>query len=176
MSKLTNQVVIHIMDNLGIINLNDKSPTTDAFLIPKTLPFEDSDSKVRNAKLWGGELDISNSKMRFLFADFSESRLERDLFLVVRLDNSPAYAAYLSYDMDDYFDDLEPFDSMIAFSLTPNCWLQSNVYIQAMFLAGMEQLRDVSGTFSKISRYDDLVENLMSFIKYQDSLEDSDER
>lgn len=162
MSKLTNEILLHVFNGLGITKSVDVSLISDSFLLPKQIKFKVLDEDLIVVKLWGAQITIDKSRLRLLCGDFSMDT--KELALVIKLDNCPSYGCYLS------FQDIK--DSFIVFSLKDNEWLMANTYVQATFLAGMEQLRDIGTVWNTLSKYDDLVENIKSLVEYHDTISD----
>lgn len=166
MSQLTDQILAHIYHSLGIGALTNISILSDAFLIPRKISFNiDGEEKIAN--LWGAQITIDNLNFRILCGDFSSEI--KEFALVIKLDNCPTYGCYLSFcEMNDnHF--TNPSDGMILFSFKDNHWLISNTYVQATFLAGMEQLKDVGAAWQSLVKYDDLIDNIKTLVEYHDN-------
>lgn len=177
MSELTDQIILHIFNNLGITSHTTLSLNSDSFLLSKTIAFQNLEGNSQQAPLWGAEISIDKIKLRLLLADFSEG--DKELILIVKLDNAPSYGIYISHNSSDFFEEIIPNEAFILFSLKENEWLITNTYIQATFLAGMEQLQDISASWSRINKFDDMISNVKSLIEYHNNsseyYEDQDE-
>jgi hypothetical protein len=61
-------------------------------------------------------------------------------------------------------------EALIACSLDGKAWMECQTYLQATFLAGMEQVRDVGMNWSKCLDYKVHYESLLTFIKFHHTL------
>lgn len=159
MKQLTNHIIKHIYNNLGL-NRDLKMPVSIknySFLLEETIDFNDESGDL-SAQVWGAQIEIENAKFKIIVTDLSEYFTEHAM--LVKLDGCPTYACYLSEDLLTLqFGD-------ISFSLKEGQWLKSSIGIQATFLAGMENLRDVTGQWSNLKNTENLVNELKSYIKY----------
>lgn len=157
--RLTNSILLHIFDNLGITSTNRVSLLSKSFQLSDTIRLENEDGNFEDIYLYGAQISIDKSKFKILCGNFSNQA--KELVLICKLDNCPTYACYLSIEH-------EPYEGMIAFALKEKAWLVSNTYIQATFLAGMENLKEVGAVWNQIEKYYDLVDEIKSFIEYYD--------
>lgn len=160
--KLTDCIVNHVFDNLGITLLTKTSFRSPLFKLQDSIEYDDEN----HALLYGAEIKIENSMFRMLLADFSEDETYSEYAMVMKLEGCPSYGCYLRVDGATG----DPEDGLICFSNKSNVWFKSNVGIQATFLAGMENLRDVNATWNKLSKTTDLIEELKSFFEYQNDI------
>jgi hypothetical protein len=158
--KLRNEIVRHIIDNLGIINNQNstiKSLRSDEFLLDKIISFE-IDNKTINKNVYGCQMTFEHKDIKMLLGDCS-TKNGLEFSVIIKIQDSPNYGLYLS------FNDLE---SILAVSLNGIEWMQCNTYLQSTFLAGMEQVKDFGFPWKKCDKYDEEYEILTSFIKYSD--------
>lgn len=165
---LVNHILEYIYNNFGICNdFVSTSIVSEKYLLTKKIKFEGVDGNEWSAKMYGAEIVIDKLRFRILCGDFSSE--EKEYALIVKLDNCPSYGCYLIYN-SDLSEISGPQAGLLAFSIKENEWLASNVYIQATFLAGMEQLRDVSASWQSLSNYQDMIENMKSYVRHYDSI------
>jgi hypothetical protein len=161
------QIIRHVMANLAIVpapfvNLEKtKSLTSKDFLLKEKLVFENDDGTTTN-KVWGCQISAEQQEIKMLVGDCSQDEMALEYCVLVQLKDAPAYGLYLSYSNQDDFSS-EP---MIAVSVNNKDWMECNTYLQATFLAGMEQVRDLGLGWSKCSDYADNYELMLSFIKF----------
>ena len=182
MSKqLTSQIINHIFSNLLIINKSDfdinkfKSIKSTDHLLPETISFTDeSEGQEIVNKIWGIQLVIEGQKLKMLLADCSVEPKILEYALLVKMQDSPAYGIYASYNKD--YNQLVVDGNLIAVCMDNPNWIQCNIYLQATFLAAMENIKDIPYTLEKCEDYKLEYNSLLSFIKYYDfSCEDDDE-
>lgn len=161
---LTDCIVEHIFDNLGISLQRTASLRDPVFQLKETIEYDD----VYQAPLYGAEFTIEKSHFRMLLADFSDSETYSEYAMVIKLTGSPTYGCYLFIDGAIG----TPEDGLICFAAKPNTWLKASISIQATFLAGMENLREVNTSWTKPKKYQDLLEELKSFYEYQNNIND----
>jgi len=175
-TKLTNAIVEHIFDELGITAKQAVPITSNEFLTEHTISYTgDNGSDV--AKVWACEATINNAKIVMAHTAFRMGDNDKDYALVVDIQDCPLYGCYLS--MYDY--DSHPYkDGLITFSLRPkkkseeNAWIETTNYLQATFLAGMENLRDLMVSYSKPKDTNDIFKVLLSFVKHCDDLQEEE--
>lgn len=168
---LTDCIVEHIFDNLGISLQRTASLRDLAFQLQDTIQYQEDDEvygENAHATLYGAEFSIEKSKFRMLLADFNSNETNSEYALVVKLEGSPTYGCYL------YVDNAigDPEDGFICFAAKPNTWVKASVAIQATFLAGMENLREINSSWIKPKKYQDLLQELKSFYEYQNNIND----
>jgi hypothetical protein len=59
---------------------------------------------------------------------------------------------------------------MIAVSTDKDNWMPCSIYLQATFLAGMEQIRDLGFGWTKAANYSEQHKQLLSFIKFHQNI------
>lgn len=170
MSKhLTEQIAYHIFASLGILSSNfvDKksmrSILDKSFLLSEKISFEDEGKVIRN-NVYGCQVTVSDNKeLRMLVADCTQDKKYPEFALLVQLKDSPSFGVYsiVNNKVDS--------ETLIAVSADHQNWMPCSVYLQATFLAGMEQTRDVGFGWAKASDYSDQYQQLLSFIKFHHS-------
>lgn len=159
---LKNQIIKHIFANFGVIESkyidlqNSKSLLDNDFLLKEKIKFEISENKI-----WGCQFSITPQSIKVLLGDCSLSDEQKEYCLIIQLEGAPIYGLYLSiYN-----------ESLFACSLKDsNEWMICNTYLQATFLAGMEQVKDAGLSLNKCENYQDLYKSLLSFIKFYSSV------
>lgn len=96
-------------------------------------------------------------------ADQSE---EFEDFIVVKLEGQPAYGCAL-IGSDNFY-----WSGFIAVEIKPKVWIPANVFIQATFLAGLEQLKELAGQYEKIDDLTEMYALLEEFIAFREKTEE----
>jgi hypothetical protein len=157
-SKLTDEIIIHILSNLGVLEASRTSIRTSDFLLREMIELEE-DNQDKNLKLWGAETQVDNSKLKLILTEINHEN-EKEYILLSKLDDCPSYGCYLLKDSDNLK------DGTILFSLK-NCeWLATNIYLQATFLSGMEQLKESLLSWNRLSEPKKLILEMRSLIDY----------
>lgn len=163
MSALTHEIVNHIFQRLGILNRNLHhayiSILDNEFLLDKKICLlNDREEEIHN-NMWSCKLKVEEKEFRILLADCSVDE-EKEYALIISLQDSPIYGCYLSSDRES---------SLIA-NLLNEVWGESTIYVQASFLTGMEQIKDLSMPWIFNDKTNDLYDHLVSFIKYHNEV------
>jgi hypothetical protein len=166
---LLEQIVKHIYANLLIIPSdhvdadNSKSLMSDPYKLDDTLKFNlgsvERKSYVKYNPIWGCEISTGDQELKILLGDCSDDQ-HIDYCLLVHLKNSPAYGIYFVHDENI---DCE---AMIACTLNNQDWLTCNTYLQATFLAAMEQCKELGLNWRKCTSYEEELKMMKSFINY----------
>jgi hypothetical protein len=165
---LMENIVRHVFANLAIIpsafvNIDKtKSLMSKDFVLNDTLSFEGC--VVKN-KIWGCQVLAEQQELKILLGDCSQERQTPEYCLVVQLKDAPAYGIYLVCNSNG--EDSEP---LIACTLNGKEWMECQTYLQATFLAGMEQIRDIGLTWSKCTNYKDQYDLMISFIDFHSAV------
>jgi hypothetical protein len=170
---LMEDIVRHILSNLAIIPSSfvdpdkTKSLMSKDYLLPEKISFE-AESEVIKNKVWGCQISVEQQELKFLLGDCTQEKNIPEYCLVVKLKDAPAYGMYLVYnDLVGGQVDSEP---LIACTLNGKEWMECQTYLQATFLAGMEQVRDVGLGWSKCTDYKENYELLLSFIQFHNTV------
>lgn len=169
--SLMEEIVRHIFSNLAVvpnsaINENKSSSLRDnEFLLPEKLSFIDADGKEIKNSVWGCHvMSIKSTEMiTIILGDCTQYADIPEFCLFVQLTGTPAYGCYLVY--NDLKQDCLA-DPLIAVSANNKDWMVCDTYLQATFLAGMEQIRDLNFGRKKCSDYKSQYDMMVSFIKY----------
>ncbi len=165
--KLTNTILEHIFTNLGFMDQRKNSLLSTKLLTDFKITFEDNGTESHN-EVYVCETAITQAKITIAGTYFSLDDHEKDMAIVVKIENCPTYGCYLSQDKDGVH------NGLLSFLLKNDAWIAANTFMQASFLAGMEQLRDIINPFNVCQDPKDIYEALISFLKYHDSLEDNE--
>lgn len=168
--KLTEQIAYHILANLGVlpsvfVNREvTKSIIDKPYLLSEKISLENDRGEVIHKNIYGCQARIADSKeFKMLLADCTETEGWPEYCLLVQLKDAPAFGVYLIYVGSD--DDIDP-EALIAVSSDKENWMPCSTYLQATFLAGMEQVRDTGFAWSKCTNYQEQYKQLLSFIKF----------
>jgi hypothetical protein len=168
---LMEEIIRHVFNNLGVVPSStiDSSKTisirSQEFVLPQILTFADeTGSEIKNA-IWGCNIKAAqgDEKLTILLGDCTQYPDIPEFCLVVQLKNAPAYGLYLTYN------DLKEgclSDPLIAVAVNSKDWMPCDTYLQATFLAGMEQIRDLNFGRQKCDDYQTQYELLLSLIKF----------
>lgn len=169
--ELMGSIIKHIMANLAIIsstfvNLDkSKSLMTKEYLLTNKLSFQNENFETVNNNIWGCQISTGEQELKFLLGDCgSQDQNLLEYCLIVQLKNSPAYGLYIVY--DNYINEISNDECLIAVTLNNKDWLSCSTYLQATFLAGMEQVREAGLNWSKCVYYKTQYELMLSFIKH----------
>ena len=171
--KLLEEIVKHVFANLAVIPSNfvnidkSKSIMNKEFLLSKILSFELEGNSVER-KIWGCQISSDQKELKMLLTDCWQEKDIPELYLVIQLKDAPAYGVQLTYEPNPTSFEIQS-DTMIACSVNNKDWMVCNTYLQATFLAGMEQLKDLGLKWNKCQDYSKQYDLLLSFIKYHDS-------
>jgi hypothetical protein len=171
--ELLQQIVRHVFASFGIIRagfkLNGKSLSSPEYLLPDVISFE-IDGEIKRNKTWGCQLSSADNELKVLLADCSETEGDnKDYALLIQLKNCPAYGLYWTQDKRSKI----PGEPLIACSVDTG-WLECNTYLQAMFLAGIEQTKDIGLVWNKCQDYKKQLDLLKSFIQFHDAYYEED--
>lgn len=168
---LTEKIVHHVLANFGVVPASFINPESTqslldkSFLLPDRLTFQDSEGTT-HSHVYGCQTVAADTKtLKILLTNCLEAEEVSEFCLILHLQDSPTYGLFLVQDPSvgggvDYS------EAMIAVSLDSKNWMPCNTYLQATFLAGVEQIRDLGRGWSKCTSYQDEFQALQSFIKF----------
>lgn len=179
--QLAEQIAYHILSNLGAIPSSfvnkdlTKSIIDKQLLLPEKVTFE-VDGEVSRKNIYGCQVSLADGKeFRLLLADCTQDKTLPEYCLLVQLKDAPAYGVYLVF--TQLVQDSTDSEVLIAISTDNKHWMPCSTYLQATFLAGMEQVRDIPTGWTKCKDYQEQYQQLLSFIKFHRSYyEDLDAR
>jgi hypothetical protein len=163
---LRTEIIKHIYSNFGIIPsdylINTKSLINDNFLIKEKISFENEDNKIVQNNIWGCEFSVESQNIKVLLADSSQEKDLYEYYLLIHLKDAPMYCMYLNFNNE----------SKLNLSIDSESWMECSTFLQATFLAGMEQLKESIISLSKINDYMLQYNCLINFIKLHISEEE----
>jgi len=166
---LMRKIIQHIMANLiimpsDIVNSDkSKSLISNDLLLKNKLNFEEDGIKFQN-NIWGCQISAEQQEIKILVGDCAQDKKMPEYCLIVQLKDAPAYGLYLMF--TEVFDESMNPEPMIAVSINNKDWMECSTYLQATFLAGMEQIKDLGLSWNKCSNYSENYELMLSFIKF----------
>lgn len=168
--KLTEQIAYHIFAHLGLLPAEfvsqslTKSIIDKQYLLPEKLALESEGGEILRKNIYGCQASVADAKeIKMLLADCSESKEWPEYCLLVQMKGAPAFGVYLLYTGQSK--EMDP-EALIAVSSDGEHWMPCSTYLQATFLAGMEQVRDSGFAWGKASNYQELYQQLLLFIKF----------
>lgn len=172
--KLTEQIAYHVLSNLGALpsafvnQEQTKSILDKQFILPEKISFESEDGQVSHKHIYGCQVSVTGAKeFKLLLADCTQEKNVPEYCLVIQLKDAPAFGVYLIF--NQLVEDPPEAEAMIAVNSDKKHWIPCTTYLQATFLAGMEQLRDIGFGWNRCNEYKELYSQLLSFIKFHDN-------
>lgn len=167
--QLREEIVKHVFANLGIISSefvrsNTKSILDKEFLLNEKLLFENQEEQEISNKIWGCQLSAESQELKILIGNCSQYDNIPEFAVIVQLKDAPAYGLYLVCNSKVNS------ESLIGCTLNSKDWMECGTYLQATFLSGMEQIRDIGLSWHKCTNYSSQIELLKSFIKFHDNI------
>ncbi len=166
------EIIKHIFANFGVVPANfinhDNlvSLINKEYLLSETISLDDDNGGVVKKKIWGCQLSASSQELKVILCDLSLDSNIREYYMIIQLKNSPSYGLFYSYDLNDLMEDY----GTISFSLDGEKWIECETYLQATFLAGMQQVKDIGFAWGKCSDYKNQYKNMINFIKYYSTM------
>lgn len=164
---LTEAIIKHILSQLGVLPSpyvdpkKTKSLLNKDFLLMEKLSFQDEDGKTFKNDIWGCQLSLGQQEVKILLGDCSQDGTS-EYCLLIQLKDAPTYGLYLVCD--------EVAEPLIAAIANETGWFPCSTFLQATFLAGMEQIKDTYLTWGRCVDYKIQHDMLLSLIKYHDAL------
>ena len=172
--KLTEQIAFHIFSKFGIMkadfidNTKTGSLTDDYYLLPETISFKLDDGNLITNKVFGCQMTLSKTnEFKILLADCSKEKSILEYCLFVQPKNVPAYAIYAILNSNNH-------EVLIGVSSSKDHWMPCNTYLQALFLAGMENIKDISLNWTTCISYTEEYKQMVSFIQFHDQFFEED--
>lgn len=168
-NTLLEQITRHIFANLSVIyspSVNQqttKSLMNKDFLLTEKLVFENDNGKISKNNIWGCQLSSDQQEIKILLGDCTQDKELPEFCLIVQLKGAPAYGVYLI--VNDLSKDIDS-EPMIALTINQKDWMTCSTYLQATFLAGMEQVKDIGLAQNKCTNYQSHHQLMLSFIKF----------
>lgn len=169
--ELTQQIVHHIFCGLGIApnsffkNSKFESIKSKKYLLSEKLSFSNENEENIKNNIWGTQLFVENNNLKILVADCTTDPDVLEYAALIHLEENPTYGIYLNYNMLDEINEVYP---LISVSLDGVNWMNCNTYLQATFLAAMENVKNIQFNWGLIDNYKKEYDSLLSFIKFYD--------
>jgi hypothetical protein len=162
--KLTQQIVKHVFSNLKIIDSDfikqDSLSIIDReFSLPETIGFEDDDNIIQN-HLWACQFSVENKNLKILVCDASLEKDVKEFCVIIHLDDTPMYGLYLNVNDD------QGTEALIACSVNAKEWVKCSTYLEATFLAAMEQLKNHIIFPAQCHEYKKEYNAIINFLEY----------
>jgi hypothetical protein len=148
-TALTNELVKHIFDNLGITAERRSSVVHEIFQSSKTLSFTD-DSGKQKVPVFACQVQVDGKKFEIASVKLSD----KEAVCISRLEGCPIYGSYFG-------------EECLIGVMAKDRWLEASMFIQASFLAGMEQLREVGSVFTALPKADEMFEHIKQFLMFE---------
>jgi hypothetical protein len=147
---LTDEIVKYVFANLGITEVRKVSVKDNMFKSDKTISFiEDSDNPPRTVPVFACRTKVGDKKLEIVSVVLTPS----ESAVLVRLEGCPMYGAYFWMG-----------DGRIGVCIKDH-WVKASMFVQASFLAGMEQLKEVGYPFEPMKKFDDMYDALKKFLE-----------
>lgn len=167
--NLTTQIVNHIFSGFGVVQTNLFDPNvfnsikSKQYLLNEKLTFIDDEGKELKNNIWGIQLSVENKNFRVLIGDCTTDSEVLQYTGLFHLEDNPFYGISMLYSTGNFSS-----DPLIAFSLDTKSWMPCNTYLQATFLAGMENIKEIKFNWNKCNNYQKQYEAMLNFVKYYD--------
>jgi|SRR5208283_2800769 hypothetical protein len=167
---LLKEIISHVLANFVVIPSDFIDPKLTgslldrAYILPEKFCFEADDITYEN-EVWGCQLSALQNEVKVL-ATKVIAPCETEFVMVVQSKDAPVYGLNLCYNAEA---GAEVNDFTLAVSLDGKDWMECATFLQATFLAAMEQVKDLGSMWQKCSEYKSLYDSLISFVKYHDS-------
>jgi hypothetical protein len=167
---LLEQIVLHIFSQFAIIPSDfvnaekTKSLRDKEYQLNDKLDFELENGYVVQNRIWGCQLKVGAQLMSVVLGNCTLEKNEPEFALIFSCQDAPTYGLYL-----------DPGHSVIGYSMNGKDWLESTTYLQATFLAAMEQVRELGMKWEKPSNEKDLISTLKTFIHFKNSIDEAND-
>lgn len=163
------QIIRHVFANFAVIQTSfvdlkrTNSLKSKEFLLEEKLRFQGDNGVIIN-DIWGCQISLDKQELRVLLGDCSSIIDTKEYCLIVQLKDNPTYGLYLieSQEVEN-----EP---LLSVSLNGLDWMECQTYLQATFLAAMEQVREAGLAWNKCTNYQENYKSLLSFIEFHNTV------
>jgi len=163
---LTEQIARHILANLGVLPASfvdyqkSQSLTTKDFLLNQKILFKNENGDIVKNPVYGCQVTIEQRNFTILVGDCSQEQNVPEFCVVVQFAGNPGYGLYMVCDPE-----LDS-ESLIAVTVDEKNWMPCSTFLQATFLAAMEQLKDLGLSWGKCIDYQKQYDMLLSMVKF----------
>lgn len=165
-NTLKETIIKHILSNFGIIFssfIDTKSLMSNEFLLSKKISYKNEDGKIIKNDVWGCQISSDQQELKILLSNCGD-KTTPEYCLLVQLKNAPAYGVYfIQSDENDS-------EAMIACTINGKQWIECQTFLQATFLAGIEQIKDIGLSWNKCISYQEQYNLMISFIEFHESI------
>jgi len=168
--QLMESIVRHIFSELAVISSEfidynrSHSLLDKQYNLPLKIKFEgDEVVGKQSGQVWGCQISAENQEVKILLGNCSQEKDILEYALIVQLKDAPSYGMYLIHTRENI-----PSDPMLACSVNGTEWMECNTFLQASFLTGMEQIKEMGLGWNKCLSYEKEFNKLLSFIQYHD--------
>lgn len=155
--ELTLAIVKHIFANLGLFGETTSSLFQKDFVINKSIEYYTEDFEgnqiEKQSEIFSCKSQVGLNKINMI-----ATSMEDEHFVIVKLEKSPTYGVFFSSEEET---------GMIAFQTKEGNFSEASIFLQSSFLAGMEQLKDISTKYERENNNDELIASLKSFIAFE---------
>jgi hypothetical protein len=164
---LTEQIVKHILSSLKVIFadfIDAKSQTliSRKFLLNDKLQLQVEDDELIQNNVWGCKFHIEGKELKIIVGDASIDNSVREFCAIIHLDDSPTYGMYIIMDEDS--------KPLIACSMNGKDWMTCSTYLEATFLAGMEQMKSHLLLPQNCENYKSEFESMISLLDFHSTV------
>lgn len=164
---LTEQIIRHILSSLKVIStdfINVKSQTliSKNFLLEEKLQLEIEEDDLIQNSVWGCKFYIEGKTLKIIVGDASIDNSITEFCAIIHLDESPTYGMYIAMNEDSR--------ALIACSINGKDWMKCSIYLEATFLAGMEQMKNHLLLPQKCENYKSEFESMVSLMNFHSTV------
>jgi hypothetical protein len=145
---LTDEIVKYVFANLGISEPRKVSIQHDMFKTNKTISFIEDGVK-QTMPIFACQTEIHDKKFEITSLKLNNN----EAIVLVRLEGCPMYGAYLS-------------DECMVGVWVKEHWIKGSMFIQASFLAGMEQMKTIGKPFDGMTDLGDMFDAMKKFLEF----------
>lgn len=173
---LLKEIVSHVFATFAVIpsdfvnQQSTQSLMSPEYLLDDQVSFIVDNTTVKN-KVWGCQMDVTQHQIKVLLADCDVAKDVPEFAMIVQPKDLPMYGLYLvCWEDSDPGETIKDYEPMLATSLDQGKnWMPLNTSLQATFLAGMEQARELNMTWTKIQDHKPTYQAMLSFLRFCDS-------
>lgn len=163
---LMEHIVRHVLSNFGVVPSvfidydHTRSLNSKDFMLEQKLLFRSDDGNIIKNPIYGCQVEVEQKQFKILLGDCSQDPETPEFCLIVQFTDNPSYGLYLVCDpsVDG--------ESLLTVSVNDRDWMPCNTFLQATFLAAMEQLKDIGLGWGKCTDYQKSYETLLTMINF----------
>jgi hypothetical protein len=163
---LMEHIARHVLVNFGVVPssfidyTHSSSLSSKEFVLEQKLLFKNESGDVVKNDIYGCQVSVEQKEFKILLGDCSQDPSVPEFCLTVQFTDNPTYGLYLVCDpsVDS--------EALIAVTVNDKDWMPCSTFLQATFLAAMEQLKDIGLGWSKCTNYQKSYETLLTMINF----------